>query len=57
MKKSKKQSRKKTIIYFLDRAKYYNNAGKYDKAVEKIKIAYSLWKVTRIGNLRKLKRC
>lgn len=43
MKKSKKQSRKKTIIYFLERAKYYNNAGKYDKAVEKIKIAYSIW--------------
>ena len=32
MSKPKKESRKKTIVYFLERAKYYNNAGKYDKA-------------------------
>lgn len=31
------------ISNFLEREKYYNNAGKYDKAVEKIKIAYSIW--------------
>lgn len=45
MKNPKKESRKKTILYFLERAKYYNNAGKYDKAVEKIKVAYSIWEV------------
>ena len=43
MSKTKKQSRKKTIIYFFERVKYYNNAEKYDKAVEKIKLAYAVW--------------
>lgn len=43
MKNSKKQSRKKTINYFLDKAKYYNNAGQYNKAIENIKLAYSVW--------------
>lgn len=43
MKKSKKESRKKTINHFLSKAKYYNSAGQYKKAVETIKIAYSIW--------------
>lgn len=43
MKKSKKESRKKTINHFLDNAKYYNNSGQYKKAVQNIKLAYSVW--------------
>lgn len=43
MNKAKKQSRKKTINYFLKEVKYCNNAGQYKKAVENIKLAYSVW--------------
>lgn len=43
MSKSKKKSRKKTIKHFLNKAKYYNNAGQYKKAIANINLAYSIW--------------
>ncbi len=39
----KKKSKKETIKYFLNEAKYYNNAGQYKKAVANINLAYSVW--------------
>jgi len=39
----KKKSKKEKIEYFLNEAKYYNNAGQYKKAVANIKLAYSIW--------------
>ena len=43
MKKPKKESKKEKILFFLDEAKYYNNAGQYKKATQNIKLAYSVW--------------
>jgi len=39
----KREQRKKKIKFFLNEAKYYNNAGQYKKAVANIKLAYSIW--------------
>lgn len=43
MKKSKKKSREEVIKYYLAKAKHYNNAGQYMKAVANINLAYSIW--------------
>ncbi len=39
----KKETKKEKIKFFLNEAKYYNNAGQYKKAVANIKLAYSVW--------------
>ena len=43
MSKSKKESKADKINYFLKRAQYYNNAGRYKKAAQQINVAYSVW--------------
>lgn len=36
-------NKKKKIKFYINEAKYYNNAGRYKRAVENINLAFSIW--------------
>lgn len=43
MKKTKKESRKEKILFFLNEAHYYNNIKKYKRAAQNICLAKGIW--------------
>lgn len=43
MKKSKKESRKDKILFFLNEAHYYNNIKRYKKAAQNVSLAKGIW--------------